>query len=61
MELPKSRLNHKSHRKTIDDKPMIYEVVDEELFIAPSNNLKAFVSTNLDLKMDQSIFGSPTT
>lgn len=42
MELPKPRLNRKSYRKTIDGKPMIYEVVDEDIFLAPSNNRKAF-------------------
>jgi len=42
MELPKSRLGHKSHIQTIDGKQTSYEVVDEELFLAPSNNRKAF-------------------
>ena len=42
MELPKSRMGKKTHRKTIDGKPMIYEVVDEDIFLAPSNNRKAF-------------------
>lgn len=42
MELPKSRLGRKTHRKTIDGEPMIYEVIDEDIFLAPSNDKKAF-------------------
>ncbi len=42
MEPPKSRRGQKSYRKTIDGKPMIYEVIDDDIFLAPSNNRKAF-------------------
>ncbi len=42
MELPKSRLGRKSHIHTIDGRPTSYEVVDEVLFLAPSNERKAF-------------------
>lgn len=42
MELPKTRLGKKPFRKTIDGKPMVYEVVDEEIFLAPSDSRKAF-------------------
>lgn len=56
MELPKSRLGKKSFRKTIDGKPMVYEVVDEEIFLAPSNNRKAFCLHKLKLDDGQEIF-----
>ncbi|MBK9928083.1 MAG: hypothetical protein IPP66_22665 [Anaerolineales bacterium] len=42
MELPKSRLGCKSYIKKINGEPTSYEVIDEEIFLAPSNNRKAF-------------------
>ena len=56
MELPKSRLGKKSFRKTIDGKPMVYEVVDEIIFFAPSNNRKAFCLHKLRFEDGQEIF-----
>ena len=42
MDLPKSRIGCKTTRKMIDGKPLIYTVIDEDIFLAPSNNRKAF-------------------
>jgi hypothetical protein len=42
MELPKSRIGKRTNRKTIDGQPMVYEVIDEDIFLAPSNDRKAF-------------------
>jgi hypothetical protein len=42
VDLPKSRIGRKTNRKTIDGKPLMYTVIDDEIFIAPSNNRKAF-------------------
>lgn len=40
-ELP-TRLGKTTRRKTIEGHPMIYTVVDEDVFEAPSNKEKAF-------------------
>ena len=40
-ELP-SRINKVTRRKTIDGRPLVYTVIDEEVFVAPSNAGKAF-------------------
>lgn len=56
MELPKSRLGKKSFRKTIDGKPMVYEVVDEVVFLAPSDNRKAFCLHKLRFEDGRDIF-----
>ncbi len=37
-----SRLGKTTTRKTIQGRPMVYEVVDEAVFIAPANPNKAF-------------------
>ena len=42
MQLPKSRIGKTTTRKAIDGKPMVYTVIDEEIFLAPYNNRKAF-------------------
>jgi hypothetical protein len=42
MELPKPRLGRETRTKTIDGKPMIYKVIDEDCFLASSNPRKAF-------------------
>jgi hypothetical protein len=41
-QLPKPRIGRKTRRKTIDGKPLVYEVVEEDCFVAPSNKRKAF-------------------
>ena len=56
MELPKSRVGKKSYRKTIDGKPMVYEVVDDEFFLAQSNERKAFYLQKLKFEDGQEIF-----
>ncbi len=56
MELPKSRLGCKSHIHTIDGKPISYEVVDEVLFLAPSNKRKAFCLHKLRFQDGQEEF-----
>ncbi len=56
MEPPKSRLGKRSFRKTIDGKPLVYEVVDEEIFLAPSNNHKAFCLHKLRMEDGREIF-----
>jgi hypothetical protein len=47
MDLPKSRIGRKSKRTTIDGKPLIYEVIGDEIFLAPSNARKVFVLQKL--------------
>ena len=42
MDLPKSRIGRKTNRNKIDGKPLIYTVIDDYIFLAPSNNRKAF-------------------
>ncbi|MFA4836070.1 MAG: hypothetical protein WC749_08400 [Dehalococcoidia bacterium] len=42
MDLPKSRIGLTTTRKTIDGKPLVYTVIDEDIFLAPSNKRKAF-------------------
>jgi hypothetical protein len=42
MELPKSRIGKVTKRKTIHGNPMIYEVIDEEIFRSLSYKSKAF-------------------
>jgi len=37
-----SRLGKETSRKDIHDRPMVYTVFDEDVFIAPSNPHKAF-------------------
>ena len=37
-----SRINKVTRRKTIDGQPLAYKVIDEDVFIAPSNCGKAF-------------------
>jgi len=55
MELPKSRLGKKTSGKAIDGKPMVYTVVDEEVFLAPSNERKAFCLHKLKFEDGQEI------
>jgi hypothetical protein len=56
MELPKSRIGKKTYRKKIDGSPLVYEVIDEEIFQAPSNERKAFCLQKLRLEDGQEIF-----
>jgi hypothetical protein len=56
MEFPKSRIGAKTSRKTIDGKPMVYEVVDEEFIIALSNSRKAFCLHKLRFEDGQEQF-----
>lgn len=37
-----SRINKITRRKTIDGTPLVYTVIDEDVFVAPSNKNKAF-------------------
>jgi hypothetical protein len=37
-----SRINKITRRKTIDGRPVVYTVIDEDVFVAPSNGGKAF-------------------
>jgi hypothetical protein len=55
MELPK-RLGKKTITTKIDGSPLIYEVVDEEVFIAPSNDRKAFCLQRLRFDDGQEVF-----
>ncbi len=56
MELPKSRMGKTTSRKAINGKPMVYEVIDEEIFLAPSNARKAFCLHKLRFDDGQEIF-----
>lgn len=37
-----SRINKETRRKRIDGSPLVYTVEDEDVFVAPSNEEKAF-------------------
>lgn len=56
MELPKTRLGKKTIGKDIDGNPMVYEVVDDELFIAPSDSRKAFCLHKLKFEDGREVF-----
>lgn len=56
MELPKSRIGKTTSRKAIDGTPMIYTVIDEDIFLAPSNDRKAFCLHKLRFDDGQEIF-----
>ena len=40
--LPRSRVGKTTRRKTIRGTPLVYTIEDEDIFIAPSNDEKAF-------------------
>ncbi|HEX8675474.1 MAG TPA: hypothetical protein VF710_26505, partial [Longimicrobium sp.] len=51
-----SRLGKVTQRKAIDGSPLIYEVEDEEVFVAPSNPGKAFCLQKLRFSDGRSEF-----
>ena len=47
--LPVSRVNAVTSRKRIDGSPLIFKIIDQEVFIAPSNRLKAYLLQEIEM------------